>query len=132
MFRSCQIIIRELCCLLFLPFKYQLNCEYCNITLARDKAPWWWSDKIETFRSVLKCFKSILCEMTCAFVGWWIGVILQKSARCCTCFEQFLCPSSAFFHCTLCYTYRFALCTVKNCWWWTEELSGTCRALFQK
>jgi hypothetical protein len=97
MFRSCQIIIRELCCLLFLPFKYQLNCEYCNITLARNKAPWWWSDKIETFRSVLKCFKSILCEMTCAFVGWWIEVILQKNARCCTCFEQFLCPSAGVF-----------------------------------
>jgi len=36
--------------------KYELNCEYCNITLAGDKAPWWWSDKIETCRSVLKCF----------------------------------------------------------------------------
>ena len=83
MFRSCQIIIRELCSLLklcysihnsigickrgvvaeyhvveqwiatapqhiptqhdmlpqHLVFKYQLNCEYCNITLARNKAP---------------------------------------------------------------------------------------------
>ena len=37
--------------------KYELNCEYCNITLAGNKAPWWWSDKIETCRSVLKCFK---------------------------------------------------------------------------
>ena len=37
--------------------KYELNCEHCNITLARNKAPWWWSDKIETCRSVLKCFK---------------------------------------------------------------------------
>ena len=37
--------------------KYELNCEYCNITLARNKAPWWWSDKIETCRGVLKCFK---------------------------------------------------------------------------
>ena len=27
--------------------KYQLNREYCNITLARNKAPWLWSDKIE-------------------------------------------------------------------------------------
>jgi len=36
--------------------KYELNCEYCNITLARNKAPWLWSDKIETCRSVLKCF----------------------------------------------------------------------------
>ena len=37
--------------------EYELNCEYCNITLARNKAPWWWSDKIETCRSVLKCFE---------------------------------------------------------------------------
>ena len=37
--------------------EYELNCEYCNIILARNKAPWWWSDKIETCRSVLKCFK---------------------------------------------------------------------------
>ena len=39
-----------------LVFKYELNCEYRNITLKRNKAPWWWSDKIETCRSVLKCF----------------------------------------------------------------------------
>jgi len=50
--------------------KYELNCEYCNITLERNKAPWWWSDKIETCQSVLKCFKSVLCEIICAFVGW--------------------------------------------------------------
>ena len=124
MFRSCQIIIRELCSLLklyysihssicickrgvvaayhvvwecvwssgyvcvvrrtpshcsttqhdmlpqYLVCKYELNCECCNITLARNRAPWWWSDKIETCRSVLKCFKSVLCEIICAFVGW--------------------------------------------------------------
>ena len=66
MFRSCQIIIRELCSLLKLRYSihnsirickrgvvaayhvvweqhlvciYELNCEYCNITLARNKAP---------------------------------------------------------------------------------------------
>jgi len=50
--------------------KYELYCEYRNITLARNKAPWWCSDKIETCRSVLKCFKSVLCEIICAFVGW--------------------------------------------------------------
>jgi len=31
-----------------------------------------------------------------------------------------------------CMTYTIAVCTVKNCWWWTEELSETCRVLFQK
>ena len=33
-----------------------VNCDYCNITLARNKAPWWWFEKTETCRSVLKCF----------------------------------------------------------------------------
>ena len=31
-----------------------------------------------------------------------------------------------------CMTYAIAVCTVKNSWWWTEELSETCRVLFQK
>jgi len=25
-----------------------------------------------------------------------------------------------------CMTYTIAVCTVKNSWWWTEELSETC------
>jgi len=62
MFRSCQIIIRELCSLLKLYYSIHnsirivRSCQYCNITLARNKALWWWSDKIETCRSVLKVF----------------------------------------------------------------------------
>jgi len=28
--------------------------------------------------------------------------------------------------------YNIAVFTVKNSWWWTEELSETCRILFQK
>ena len=30
-----------------------------------------------------------------------------------------------------CMTYNIVVCTVKNSWWWTEELSETCRVLFQ-
>jgi hypothetical protein len=30
-----------------------------------------------------------------------------------------------------CMTYTIAECTVNNSWWWTEELSGTCRVSFQ-
>jgi len=77
-----------------------------------------------------------------------------------TCFGQFLCPSSGVFHCThgngmchtgwltaceqhqdgtdparscqqTCMTNTFAVFTVKNSWWWTEELSETCRVSFQ-
>jgi len=28
--------------------------------------------------------------------------------------------------------YTIAVCTVKNSWWWTEELFETCTVLFQK
>ena len=68
-----------------------------------------------------------------------------------TCFGQFLCPSSGVFHCThsngICHTglltackqdqdgapfHPDPVCTVKNSWWWTEELSETCRISFQK
>jgi len=31
-----------------------------------------------------------------------------------------------------CITYTIAVCAVKNSWWWTEELSKTCRVSFQK
>jgi len=31
-----------------------------------------------------------------------------------------------------CMTYTTAVCTVIDSWWWTEELSETCRVLFQK
>ena len=30
-----------------------------------------------------------------------------------------------------CITYTIAVCTVKSSWWWTEELSETCRVSFQ-
>jgi len=30
-----------------------------------------------------------------------------------------------------CMTYTIAVRTAKNSWWWTEELSKTCRILFQ-
>jgi hypothetical protein len=73
--------------------KYELNCEYCNITLARNKALWWWSDKIETCRSVLKCFESVLCEIIRAFVGWWIEVICMYSLSHFYCFHLTLPPT---------------------------------------
>ena len=71
-----------------------------------------------------------------------------------TCFGQFLCPSSGVFHCIhsyaiprisyrfvdnlrascqqTCMTYAIDVCTVKNSWWWTGELSETCRISFQE
>jgi hypothetical protein len=31
-----------------------------------------------------------------------------------------------------CMTYTNAVCTVKNSWWWAEQLSETCRVSFQE
>jgi len=31
-----------------------------------------------------------------------------------------------------CMTYTIAVCSLKNSWWWTEELSETCRVSFQE
>jgi len=31
-----------------------------------------------------------------------------------------------------CMTYTINVCTVQNSWWWTEELSETCRVSFQE
>jgi hypothetical protein len=31
----------------------------------------------------------------------------------------------------ICMTYTTAVCTVRNSWWWTKELSETCRVSFQ-
>ena len=48
-----------------LVYKNELNREYV-ITLARnDETPWWWSEKIETFRSGFKCFKLKLYRCIC-------------------------------------------------------------------
>jgi len=70
----------------------------------------------------------------------------------CTCFRQFLCPLSGDFHCThsngICHTVLLTACvqavsktvkqipiavyTVLDSWWWTEELSETCKFLFHE
>jgi len=57
-----------------------------------------------------------------------------------TCFRQFLCPSSGVFllltqqwymSANLCDIYHCCVYS-KNSWWWTEELSHTCRVSFQE
>ena len=58
--------------------KYELNCEYCNITLAGTKLPdddLTRSKHVGVFESVLKCFKIVLYEIMCAFVSWQIEMI---------------------------------------------------------
>jgi hypothetical protein len=47
------------------------------------------------------------------FSKWWNILILLASCQ------------------QTCMTYTTAVCAVENSWWWTEELSETCRVLFQ-
>jgi len=64
-----------------LVFKYELNCEYCNITLARNRAPWWWSDKIETCRSVLKVFNMKLYARSLVDKLKWSCQLFNKNIK---------------------------------------------------
>jgi len=61
--------------------------------------------------------------------SWLITEIINSTS-----FGQFLCPPSGIFHCThsnvICHTglltWTIAVCTVRNSWLWTEELSLVC------
>jgi len=60
-----------------LVYKNELNCEYV-IPLARnDETPWWWSEKIETCRSGLKCFKWKLYRC----ISWLIVEVILWNAQ---------------------------------------------------
>ena len=44
--------------------------------------------------------------------------------------QEFFCVHTAIVY--VIHTYNIAVCTEKTSWWWIEELSETCRILFQK
>jgi len=74
MFRSCQIIIREFCSLLKLCYSIHNSIRICKrgvvaAYLQGTKLP---DDDLTGSKHVgvfLKCFKSFLCEIICAFFG---------------------------------------------------------------
>ena len=87
-------------------------------------------------------------------LGWCTALQVARSSRSCSqavwhipllCVEwktaddgQRNCPKHVEFYSNVlillasCMTYTTAVCRVKNCWWWTEGLSETCRVLFQR
>ena len=118
---------------------------------------------LQFYSGTLLCVLHLMCihitqggtKVTSPYnVQYQVSMLIIKPTRCtnfsnlflelnCTCFGQFLCPSSGIFHCThsngvchtglltarkqqTCMAYTIAVCTVKNSWWWTEELSETC------
>jgi len=40
-------------------------------------------------RNMSKCFKSVLCEIICAFVGWWIEMSIGLHVKCHLLFSDF-------------------------------------------
>ena len=60
-------------------------------------------------------------HIRCLLLVYVIQVCWQLASRIRTELVWFCC----------CITYTMAVCTVKNSWWWTEELSETCRILFR-
>ena len=60
-------------------YKNELDSECYNITLSRKNiASWWWSEKIETCRSVFNCFMWNLYKCKC-----WLRIeAILQNARC--------------------------------------------------
>jgi len=61
-----------------LVYKNELNREYVIALARNDETPWWWSEKIETYRSGFKCFKWTLYRCIC----WLIVEVILWNARC--------------------------------------------------
>jgi hypothetical protein len=70
--------------------------------------------KLYTFRTVPP---SIIRNFSLYTQQWYMSYRFADS------FQAGSCPQT-------CMTYTIAECTVKNSWWWTEELSETCRVSF--
>ena len=108
---------------------------------------WMWL-KLGTSR-----YKKLVVKLICSVVDVHVTVyrvkfLTMKPIRCTnfsnlflgwssSCFGQSLCPSCSILillaSCQqTCMTYTIAVCTVKNSWWWKEELSKTCRVSFQE
>jgi hypothetical protein len=72
-----------------------------------------------------------------------LAVSYNKPTRCTDFSNLFLERNSTYFgqfgqeiftlHTEKCFmSYKFAVCTVRNIWWWTEKLCKTCRISFQE
>ena len=101
--------------------KYELNCEYCNITLARNKAPWWWSDKIETCPSILTLWRLTTtivrrtpshCSTTHSHTTWYAATTPRLQIR------------------IECEYRNITLARNKAPWWWSDKIE-TCRSVLK-
>ena len=59
------------------------------------------------------------------YMSYWFADSLQAESGCSILILPTSCQQT-------CMTYTTAVCTVKNSWWWVEELSETCRVSFQE
>jgi len=67
--------------------------------------------------SIIRSF-SLYTQQWCCHAGWLTACEQEHLLLFASCHQT-------------CMTYTIAVCTVKNSWWWTEELSETSRVSFQ-
>jgi hypothetical protein len=127
--------------------EHKFSCFACSLVVCSYvdrwgkimlQVPMWEFNMFNSFTvwcSHVHLVKFLIIQPTgCTYISY---LFLEWKSTCC---RQFLCPSSGVFHCThsnvicqqMCMTYTIVVCTVKNYWWWTEELSETCRGSFQE
>jgi hypothetical protein len=94
-------------------------CVSNAIAVCTVKNSWWWTEELSETCRVL--FQKQICEISAS--SWFY---YKKST------SQLLCESLLASCQRTGITYTIAVCTAKNSWWWTEELSETCRILSQK
>jgi hypothetical protein len=111
-----------------------------HVTVHRDKfltiKPTRWTNYLNLFlEGNSTCFGQFLCPSSGVFftvhtaMVYVIQVFSQLVSRSeCSCSQAVSRILILFARCQqTCMTYTIAVCTVENSWWWTEELSETCR-----
>ena len=103
-----------------------------TIAVCTVKNCWWRAEELSETCRVL--FQKNKFEKLVHLVGfiirilrvYWTGLVLLLHNQT----GSALIPLASCQH--TCMTYTIAVCAVKNCWWWTGELSETCRVSFEK
>jgi len=75
--------------------------------------------------SIIRSFSACTQQLYMSYrFCWQLSKVSAKPVR----HKSLLCSAVR----KTCMTYTIAVCTLKNSWWQTQELSETCRVLFQK
>jgi len=114
------------------------SCMTYTVPLCTVKNSWWWTEKLSETCRVL--FQKQIWEISASSWFYYRKIWPMREKWSAYRFVDSLSAGSGRSSVLIlltrcqqtCMTYTVAVCTVKNCWWWTEGLSETCRVLFQK